>query len=221
VTADAQGNWRRDLTSGVDILGGDQIEVLFVNASGDLIRQSSIVPYMTITNGHDHVTGVGARDVLVTIKLKRHGSTVGIGHGWTVDTPIDGSLVLGGAPRGGAEFRVLLADGSGMAAYPRPGDVVVGSFAPDARLRMPSIFVEGDMSTEMIHGRCLPSTTFWLSIYDQGIRLLSTNGDTAPDGSFDFSAGFFGDDIGPLASVYVECIAPRGDRVATWGGVTP
>ena len=147
VRADAEGRFRVDTTSRVDVLGNDFVVVLYEDGP-DAFGALAVAPNMVVGNGSNTVTGSVNNGTDLTLWLRNASG-------------VNKAVVTAGPIMFGF-FQVSMFRSDGRAAYAEPGDRLIGSFSSDARVRIPSSFLRGDAGTDVIEGRCMANASYEL-----------------------------------------------------------
>ena len=190
----ATGAWSTDFTGAYDVLGEDEVDVVFTSSKGDHVRRISNVPFMSFFVDTSLVRGQVNAGQATTFTLKAGGNVIATSH----TTGAGGGDVEGTFKHNGVP--VLLDR----------GDKITGTFASDAKITVPAQFdVSGDAVADTISGHCLPNRPVNLNFFgDTGVAIGTAN-----------SSGFFTVVAPGLnnGDVDVYCRTPAGDQLSIRG----
>jgi hypothetical protein len=204
--SDDEGRFRKDMTSLRDIIGGEQVAIMYLNAAGDRFWAMTYSPSFAVTGPGKTSLSCAPGDRHV-VRLRRE----------------SGSL------KGTAVFahpdRCALSDPADtqrrFKRNGKPVDLVVGNvvkadIASDARFRWPDISIARDGNGAA--GRCFPTARYRLEVFrpDDGAltRVGQASGTTEADGTLAESAGaVFA--VQPGDRLRLTCQTPKGDRAIT------
>jgi hypothetical protein len=193
--ADAQGRFRLDYTSRADIRGGDTVNVVATTAGDDTFTLELAVAGMILRpRGGASADVTGAADATVTLRLRTAGGTL----------LASASRFL----RAGVTGRLTLRK-NGSAVAPAAGQVVTGTFATDARMRIPSLTITADSGIEAVSGTCFANQELLARNVTQGSSSYGT-----ADGSGTFLVLLEQD---PGDQVAVDCHDRHGDVIVIRG----
>lgn len=205
VKADKTGHFRRDLSSTVDLLGNDFVDVEYATPAGDIIHRTGYAPYFSVTVGDLSIGGIVTRGALVSFTERGKTGT------------LKGSARAIGQTSNGM-FTTKLTNGFGAAVFVRTGDVATASFASDAKITVPPMALTGTQSTDVVSGKCRPSVPFLAYASNAvGNGYSYQGGTTAADGtlSADMSSGQYASfDLQSGDIIRLTCKSPAGDTVS-------
>ena len=192
VTADADGSYAVDLTTEVDIIGGDGV-LAIVPVGDDLFGAVGVAPFVEVGYANNTIFGFMNNGTDLRLVLRDDDASVKA-------RAAAGPIIFG-------YFATSLFDADGHAVYPLAGDRLTASFASDARLLIPRTVLRADASEDTVSGSCMPGSRYRVSV---DFRPLY--GRTGPDGTFhrDLSGSqdvHVGDDLS------LTCLYPSGDRL--------
>ncbi|HSH21466.1 MAG TPA: hypothetical protein VK992_02460 [Candidatus Caenarcaniphilales bacterium] len=144
---DADGRYRIDTTAEVDLLGGDLVLVL-QQQGADSFGALGLVPHMRVSHANNVVSGSVNHGTDLRLELRN-------ADGETKANVTAGPIIFG-------IFSVAMFRSDGRPAYPVGGDLLVGSFAGDARLRMPFSYLNATASDDVVRGRCMARAPYEL-----------------------------------------------------------
>jgi hypothetical protein len=141
-TTSSTGTWSKDLTSMLNLIGGDEVSISYEKGS-DTFTRRGWVPRVTVTIGRSAVTANinpgtgGAVSLKTSTGTLRATAYMGAG-AWNSSGPV--------------ENRFTSSGGNGVAT--RIGDKVSGPFQPSMSFTVPSITVAVDTGTDLVSGAC-------------------------------------------------------------------
>jgi hypothetical protein len=198
------GDFAIDFTSTFNVKGLDYYSASYSNGT-DNFQVSGNVPFIKVARGNSFVEGTLNPLQVATLTLKD-----------ATDTVIATANVQAG-PTG--QFGGYFVRSGGRQAFPRAGDKVVGSFASDATVVMPDIYITGVAGTDVVSGECAPNRSIHVIAEKQDYS-NSAGWYGFADGSGLFSHDFTGSiNLAVGDRVRVECRTSTGDLVLRYGFV--
>jgi hypothetical protein len=143
-TVSSTGRWSMDTTSSINLIGGDQIGVVYRASSGDSFDVEGITPVVGVRIASSRVIGSvnGGSSVTVTLKTAA-GTTRARAH-------------LSSSYNAQALDSVFM-NTSGYAVTARVGDKVSSTVASNGSFTIPNLTVSVDTATNVVSGSCLAS----------------------------------------------------------------
>lgn len=136
-TSSTSGVRTFDTTSSLDLRGHDLVAATIRNQYGDRFHADTYVPVFFINPGYAGVSGYfGARAFVEFTLLAKPGGQ-----------PIASAVLPSTAPYG--EFNNGLND-----VNVKSGNVVVGDFSPDGRMKVPPLVTSVAVASDTVNGRC-------------------------------------------------------------------
>jgi hypothetical protein len=209
-TASANGAYSKDFTPTVDIRGEDFVEVEYSSPAGDTVTREGFAPKAVVRVGDSSVLGFANPGQSVSVRLKRSGSVKG--------------TATGVADAGLGYWSETLHRSGGDPIVPHAGDNVVGTWAADGALTIPTTSVTGNAATDHVTGQCLVDKPVKIRAYHPNFSSTSYAAGMA-DGTGHFNVDT-SDAQNPTYDlqhgdlIEVSCLTTRGDTVF-FTGVVP
>lgn len=206
-TADGSGNFSSDFTAQANMVGRDYVIVSFSNSAGDTFTNGIPVPYMSVRRTSSNVTGALNIGTTATIELRTSANGLrGTASGnWGQLSDI---------------FYSSFVNTDGDLVAVRSTNKVIGSFATDATVTIPSSTLTADASSNQATGSCMANVPFSLFVRRADYSAQTTAyGVTNGSGTFAISLG--GYDVQLADKPLLSCRYPSGDIVQTGGSVVP
>ena len=137
-----------------DAVGGEHFDLEWNSNQGDIVYFRGVVPNMQATIGSAKVTGFARPGEVVRLTLRsRH------------DAPRASASVTANSRSGAWSTRLRHG---GKTVNIKVGDLLHGSLADDAKLRVRWIAAHVDLDTDNTHGRCYPRGMVGLKLQERG-----------------------------------------------------
>jgi putative ubiquitin-RnfH superfamily antitoxin RatB of RatAB toxin-antitoxin module len=201
-TAGSAGTYAKDVTSTVNVAGGDRIEAIYTASSGDVLGVSEITPMVQVWVGRSQfgghlLSGTGGTVTLRTSAGTFRGSGPISFDGIDLETLHDSSV-----------FR-----NAGTPKTARVGDRVSSALQSNMSFKIPNLTIHVDSATDVISGACPAGRSLMWTVADSG-NVIALNVATC-SGAGSYSIDTTADhDIGAGERVEVTARLATGDRVA-------
>lgn len=200
-TVAPDGRWLIDVSHQIDITGTNSVRVV-TRHNGIRTMVSTSAPYVNVGPQTDLVTGRKRPHETATFRL--------IGpSGRTRATAIDS--------RTGNDFSASLQDEQGRPVYPRAGDRLIASIAGGLRLRIPHAALVADASDDLVRGRCMARSPYFVIVRLRDQFPNYIDGTTDAEGRFEAP----GDGLPVGTRVEMFCSYPILDRLVMTTEVRP
>lgn len=201
-----EGRFRKDMTGLRDIIGGDQVAIMYLNSAGDRFWAMTYSPSFAVTGPGKASLSCAPGDRHV-VKLRRESGSL---KGTAVFADPD-RCALSDAANTQRRFRR-----DGKAVNLVVDNILKADIATDARFRWPDMSIARDGNGAA--GRCFPTARYRLEVFrPQGgalQRVGQASGTTQADGTLAAPAGpGFAVQVGDR--LRLTCQTPRGDRAIT------
>ncbi len=205
-TANSSGNWSFDFTPQVNLTGNDSVSAYWLTANNDQVQAAATVPFMSARRASSHLKGALNTGATATIELR------------TAANALRGTAA--GAWSTFAFFDAEFVNSSGDPVSVKSGNKVVGSFATDANVTIPTISVGGDASSEQVTGQCMPNTPYSVYVRRGNFSATETQyGTTNATGNL--TSLFMVFNLMQTDKILLTCRYGTGDRVEVGGFVVP
>lgn len=201
-TASSAGTYSKDLTSLVNIRGGDTVSATYISSAGDRISVQEVAPRIQVWIGRSRfgaelLTGTGGKVTL------RNAAGTYRATGVVSYIPLYEEGVL--------DYSQFLNDGDPRTV--RAGDKVSSTIQSDMSFTVPTITVAADAASDGVTGTCPAGKQLRLRVAHEGSQQFEATGTCTGAGTFAFdTTGFYDIVAGDRAEIAFRFV--KGDLVA-------
>ncbi len=202
---DSNGDWSYDF-SPTNLRGDDSVYVDWSDALNDSVERQLTVPFATVIFGGNTFLGTAARGSLVHMSLRNKNGNLKAKSQASAAPLFGSSVVFFG------EWR--------KQSYPvnvRAGDRVVGTYASDGTMIVPSVTATPNAGTDRISGHCFNNAAFEVSArHNDNSDSAYFDGTTGATGTFniDITTNNPAYDLLSNDEILLECQNSKGDLIA-------
>jgi hypothetical protein len=202
----ANGNYSYNF-SPTNLRGFDDVDVVWHSATNDSVRREVTVPFVNAIFGGNSFIGTAPRGSVVNMALQNKNGQL------KAKTQASASAFFGLTVLFFGEFR--------KQAYPvnvRAGDKIVGTYAADGSMTVPSVSTGKNAGTDRVSGHCFNNAFFEVSAHHQdGSDSAYYDGKTGANGNFnvDITANNATYDLLTDDVILLACRNNRGDTIGT------
>lgn len=178
ITSTATGTYSTDMTSLVNMIGGDSVRLMYKTAAGDVFWLATATPQLVVMTGSSRIGANLPAGMTTSVKLT---TSTGVARGATVlSSAAERTLTTG-----------MLVSAAGVAVTARVGDKVSASFAADTAMTIKAQTLAADVATKVVSGICPAGRPLLVTIWRDALY-AQFSGACAGDGTWAVNVTSYG-----------------------------